>query len=151
MLNIPKEKIIEVCNSSSSFTNAASTLNVSYNTLKRLAILYGCFKTNPSGKGTSKQKRQDGDVVFKTQDILDGKHPQYQSFKLKKRLFKEGIKNAKCERCGITEWLGQKIALELEHKDGNKYNNTLSNLEILCPNCHSLTSTYRAKNKKKRI
>jgi hypothetical protein len=147
MVQVTKEKILEVCNASSSLTEAASKLGVNYKTLRRLAKLYGCFNPNPSGKGTLKPKQQNGKSVFRTKDILEGKHPQYQSFKLKQRLFREHIKDEKCERCGIEKWLGAKLPLELEHKDGNKYNNCLSNLEILCPNCHSLTATYRAKNK----
>ena len=51
--------------------------------------------------------------------------------------------------CGITEWNNKKIVLELEHKDGNSENNDLVNLELLCPNCHSQTPTYKAKNKGK--
>jgi len=54
----------------------------------------------------------------------------------------------KCNRCGISEWLGQKITLELEHKDGNHFNNDRQNLEILCPNCHALTDTWRGRNKR---
>ena len=52
-----------------------------------------------------------------------------------------------CSKCGISEWQGVTISLELEHKDGNSSNNTEENLECLCPNCHSQTSTYKAKNK----
>jgi hypothetical protein len=43
--------------------------------------------------------------------------------------------------------LGEKITLELEHKDGNHFNNQRDNLECLCPNCHSLTPTWRGRNK----
>lgn len=63
---------------------------------------------------------------------------------IKKRLFYE--QNGKCNKCGNSEWLGQPISLELEHKDGNHYNNLRDNLELLCPNCHSQTDTYRGKN-----
>ena len=52
-----------------------------------------------------------------------------------------------CCGCGITEWRNKRIVLELEHKDGNSENNLLENLELLCPNCHSQTDTYKAKNK----
>lgn len=65
---------------------------------------------------------------------------------LKKRLFKEHLKHRQCESCGITEWLGQPAPLELHHIDGDKTNNTLDNLQILCANCHSLTDTYCGKN-----
>ena len=80
------------------------------------------------------------------QDILDGKYPNYQTYKLKNRLFKAGLKENKCEICGISEWLGQSIKCELHHKDGNRTNHRLENLQILCPNCHSQTGTYRALN-----
>lgn len=53
----------------------------------------------------------------------------------------------KCWKCKNTEWNKLPITLELEHVDGNSSNNSLNNLEILCPNCHSQTSTYKAKNK----
>jgi len=49
--------------------------------------------------------------------------------------------------CGITEWNGKEIVLELEHIDGNSLNNTEENLSLLCPNCHSQTDTYKGKNK----
>lgn len=52
-----------------------------------------------------------------------------------------------CARCGLFEWMGKKLTLELEHKDGNNQNNVRENLEGLCPNCHSLTETWRGRNK----
>jgi RNA polymerase subunit RPABC4/transcription elongation factor Spt4 len=55
--------------------------------------------------------------------------------------------NGKCDKCGLDEWMGEKLILELEHKDGNHKNNLRSNLEMLCPNCHSLTETWRGRNK----
>jgi len=53
----------------------------------------------------------------------------------------------KCNVCKIEEWNGEKLVMELEHKDGNSSNNDLKNLELLCPNCHSQTSTFKNKNK----
>ena len=58
------------------------------------------------------------------------------------RLIDDGIKEARCECCKLSEWMGKPIPLELHHKDGNHYNNDLSNLEILCPNCHAQTDNY---------
>ena len=60
------------------------------------------------------------------------------SHKLKQKLIRDGLKEEKCELCGISDWRGVKLPFELHHKDGNHYNNELSNLEILCPNCHSI-------------
>ena len=65
---------------------------------------------------------------------------------LKKRLFEAGLKTRECERCGISEWLGKQVALELHHINGDRADNRLENLQLLCPNCHSLTDTYRGRN-----
>ncbi len=56
--------------------------------------------------------------------------------------------NNKCSRCGWAEInpFSGKIPLELEHIDGHHENNDESNLDLLCPNCHSLTSTYKGAN-----
>lgn len=52
----------------------------------------------------------------------------------------------KCQKCGLSDWLEQPITLELEHIDGDHKNNVKENLLILCPNCHSQTSTWKGKN-----
>jgi hypothetical protein len=66
--------------------------------------------------------------------------------RLKKRVLIE--QNNKCNHCGIETWNNKPLILELEHKDGNNKNNLRDNLEAICPNCHSQTSTWRGKNKK---
>ena len=66
---------------------------------------------------------------------------------LKHRLYDEGLKNRQCEGCGLKEWLGEPIPLELEHVDGNNKNNQFDNLKILCRNCHGLTSTHSKQKK----
>ena len=63
----------------------------------------------------------------------------------RRRVFEE--QNYCCNKCGISEWQGFKISLELEHKDGDTTNNSRENLEGLCPNCHSITDTWRGRNK----
>ena len=58
------------------------------------------------------------------------------------------LRGYKCEKCGLSVWENQKIPLCIHHIDGNHINNTLENLQILCPNCHALTENYCGKNKK---
>ena len=57
---------------------------------------------------------------------------------LKQKLIRDGIKEEKCELCGVSMWQGCKLPLELHHKDGDHFNNDFNNLQILCPNCHSI-------------
>ena len=79
-------------------------------------------------------------------DILK-RNSTYQAYKLKKRLLNEGIKEHKCECCGLSEWLGEPIPLELHHINGDNTDNRLENIQILCPNCHAKTDTYRGRKK----
>lgn len=77
------------------------------------------------------------------------KGTHYSSSLLRNKLIKSGIKTfEKCEECGITEWNGKPIVIQLHHKDGDSSNNELDNIAELCPNCHSQTENYsRKKNR----
>lgn len=67
---------------------------------------------------------------------------------LKRRLIAEGLKEHKCEGCGNTQWRGRPIPIQLEHVNGDRSDNRIENLKILCPNCHAQTDTYCGKNVK---
>ena len=56
------------------------------------------------------------------------------------------LRGNQCENCKLTKWQNQDITLEIHHIDGDRLNNVLSNLQLLCPNCHSLTKNYKGKN-----
>jgi hypothetical protein len=141
--HITKESVELVCNNSLTMAEAARKLEVHFNTFIRYAKKFGCYFPNQSGKGTHKVKS----ITINTKDILDGKHPTYQTFKLKNRILNDKIKEYKCEYCHNNTWLDKPIPLELHHIDGNCRNHSLDNLQLLCPNCHSLTENYRGKNK----
>ena len=68
------------------------------------------------------------------------------SSRLKERLLEAGLKVPTCERCNRERWNGGPIPLELDHVDGRRDDNRLTNLRLLYPNCHAQTPTYRGRN-----
>lgn len=79
------------------------------------------------------------------EDLLCANSTDDSSF-IRRKLLKAKIKQNKCEKCGISEWCGKPISIQLHHIDGNRTNNSLENLIMLCPNCHSQTDNYCGKN-----
>jgi hypothetical protein len=145
---ISDEQFKETCRSSKTMAEACRKLHIHFNSFKRRALYLNCYSPNASGKGTSKIKIE-GRGKIPLNEILEGKHPSYQTFKLKNRLLKAGIKNNKCESCqNGSIWNNKPLNCELNHIDGDDSNHILSNLQMLCPNCHSQTPTFRAKNRK---
>lgn len=63
-----------------------------------------------------------------------------------RRILGREIKDA-CFECDTKEWMGKELSLQVDHIDGDAGNNNPENLRLLCPNCHSQTDTYVAKNK----
>ena len=144
---INKEDLEKSIHESSSMSEAASKLGLHFSTFKRKAIEYNLYAPNQGGRGIFKPK-EDGNGKIPLNEILNGLHPQYQSYKLKQRLYKENMKTNKCENCNIESWNGKILECELDHIDGDRTNHCLSNLQILCPNCHSQTDTFRFKRGK---
>lgn len=141
-----KEEFISVCKSSKSMREAATKMGLPFSSFKRYALRFNCYKSNQAGVGVIKKSSRG----YITKDILSGKHPKYQTYKLKKRLIDEGYIDDKCSKCGWNKKRHESdiyTNCELHHIDGNRHNHRLDNLEILCPNCHSLTQSFRARNK----
>jgi 5-methylcytosine-specific restriction endonuclease McrA len=65
---------------------------------------------------------------------------------LKKRLVSLGLMARRCHACGLMDWLGRPLALELHHINGDGQDNRLENLTLLCPNCHSQTDSWGGRN-----
>jgi len=141
--DLTKEKVTNVCNDALSMAQAANELGVHINTLRRIAKRFGCYNPNRGLKGGKKPTNPK----IELKEILEGKHPTFQTYKLKIRLIKEGIFKNECSICNTSEWMGKPLMIELDHIDGNSRNHKLENLRMLCPNCHSQTETFRSKKR----
>lgn len=137
-----KNEILQWIDENQSKAYMARELNCNPKTINSVLAKLGIdYSGNQSGKGQSKSNNNYMPLQEYLNSSLD-----IQSNKVRNKLLREGYKNHQCECCGMTEWLGQPIPLELHHKDGNRNNNTLENYQLLCPNCHAFTDSYRGKN-----
>jgi 5-methylcytosine-specific restriction endonuclease McrA len=136
-----KDEILQWISENQSKAFICRELNCKQDTLNRYLDKMGIiYVGNQSGKGYTKKHDKMTLQEYLNQSL------DVQSNKVRKKLLAEGYKEHKCENCGLTQWLGQPIPLELHHKDGNRDNNTLENYVLLCPNCHAFTDSYRGKN-----
>jgi AcrR family transcriptional regulator len=78
--------------------------------------------------------------------LLVSDRPHTSRTHLKMRLLAEGLKDNVCERCGLQEWLGEPLVMQLHHVNGQGKDNRLENIELLCPNCHALTVNWGGRN-----
>ena len=139
--NLTLEIVENAAANSPSMKAAAEFLGVPYNTFIRYAKKFGVYKPNIGLKGSKKPKRL-GHGKKPIEDYLK-ENVSCNTTTLKLRLIKEGFLKEECSSCHLgPEWNGKKLSLQLDHKDGNRKNNLLSNLRILCPNCHSQTDTF---------
>jgi 5-methylcytosine-specific restriction endonuclease McrA len=108
-----------------------------------------CDTSHFTGKGWNKNKSGRFLPRIPLEKILT-KESSFQSHKLKRRLFAEHVLTEKCSMCGWNKAAPDgRIPLELDHINGDRHDNRIENLRILCPNCHSLQPTHRGKNKKR--
>lgn len=151
--NFTKEDYENAAKVSLSYAGMCRVLNMrpvggNYTTLRDKIKKYNINISHFTGRGWNLGLKFKNNFKIKLDEILK-KDTSYQSSKLKKRLIDNGLKEYKCEKCGRTEWEEKPIPLELHHIDGDKYNNELNNLQILCPNCHAQTEHYRGRNQER--
>lgn len=139
-----EEEIKEIFESSTSYREAMMKLGYAvsgsaHETMKGLVKRFDLDVSHFTGKSQQKP-------TVPIERYLNNE-AKINSSRLRPRLIKEGYFEHKCNRCGLTEWMGEPIPLELHHKDGDNLNNNLDNLEIICPNCHTFTDGYRNRTK----
>ncbi|MBW3658440.1 MAG: HNH endonuclease [Actinobacteria bacterium] len=112
-----------------------------YQTLNRMAEA-GLIRLPPN---KSRSRRSSGERRAAVEEkLVQGRRTN--THKLRCELIDLGMKDHRCEGCDRSEWNGSPIPLELDHINGNRTDNRLENLRLLCPNCHAQTPTYRGRN-----
>lgn len=146
------EQFIEAVNSSLSYAQVLEKLGLkvagsNYDTVKRKIQELHLDISHMTGQAWNQGERYRNFSPTKPLSEVLIEHSTWINYNyLRKRLFKEGIKEYRCECCNRTEWLGKPIKLELHHINGIKDDLRIENLQILCPNCHAFTDNYRGKN-----
>lgn len=95
-----------------------------------------------TGQGWNKSSHPSFNKNHPIDDFLKEGDKTLASSRVRCRLLANGLKENKCEKCGITEWCGEPITIQLHHINGNRKDNRLENLQMLCPNCHSQTDNF---------
>lgn len=149
--NLSKEELITLIKNSRSILSVIDAIELSisgasYKFIKDFIKENNIDASHFSGKGYLKGKQHNYNNL--SPEKLFVKNSHWKTTTIKNNLIKWGYKEYKCEICGITEWQNKRITLELHHIDGNRKNNSVENLLILCPNCHSQTNNFRSGTKK---
>lgn len=119
-----------------------------YEQIKKYINEYKLDVKHFKGRGWNTGLRGIGKPIVPLELVLV-RNSTFQSYKLKKRLFAAGLKPQYCEQCRWAERTADgHLPLELDHINGDRHDNRLENLRVLCPNCHSLTAHHRGRRGK---
>lgn len=132
--------------SASSRTAALRSLDIpitasAYQTLSRMAEA-GLIRLPPN-KSRSRRSSCERRAALEEKLVPERRANTH---RLRRELIDLGLKDHRCEGCDRSEWNGSPVPLELDHINGNRTDNRLENLRLLCPNCHAQTPTYRGRN-----
>lgn len=147
-----EKQLEDAVGSSTSFRQVLTKLGLreaggNYEQIKKYTKELCLDSSHFSGRAWNKGMRGIGKPLIPLEKILVSSST-YQSYKLKNRLFKIGLKPKFCEECGWSKTTTDGyLPLELDHINGNRHDNRIENLRILCPNCHSLKPTHRGRNR----
>jgi len=145
-LDIPESEIRYAMENTKSNAEAARFLKISFTTYKKYARLYTDRDTdktlyelhkNQFGVGIRKDIANARKGIYSIDNILEGKHPNYPSWKLRNRLLALAILSEECNSCGYSERriTDDTVPLFLDHLDGDATNHCIENLQMLCLNC----------------
>lgn len=149
--NMPKEELQKIISNSTSISEVLMKLGYpgkgAYHTEMTKFLKESDFDTSTL-VGRHLKRYCDKGVRQKWLSEVLTKNSTGNSNYLRNRLIAYGVKEYKCENpeCGIKDWHGKQITLQLHHINGDHYDNRLENLVILCPNCHSQTSNFGSNN-----
>ena len=146
-----KESLEPIIKNSKTWAEVCSNLNLSPQSgsqayIKKCAIKFEIRFDHFIGRGKSWNKGK----IFDKRPLITylNNEASISSHSLRNRLITEGIKNAECEICKLSQWQERPIVLELDHINSNHFDNSLENLQILCPNCHSMLTRERRRKRK---